>query len=82
MTDDWSLKSRVIKNRITGGKYVHVYNIETLRKKLIEDFTGLGMPPLPKEEVEKIINKRFGHDWNTNTRSHLWLNRKNKEKEI
>lgn len=69
MSDDWSLTGLKQKKIDYVDKSIdipyeiyHAASIETLRQKLIEDFTDIGMPPMPKEIVEEIINKRFGYN--------------------
>ena len=62
MTDDWSLKDKKAY-RSTGMHYTDT-TIEILRKKLIDDIMNTEftqhLPDWSKEEIIKIINKRFG----------------------
>ena len=56
MDDDWSLKGKDIFRTIEDT-WISSSNIETLRKKLIED---LNLRFGWHEHITKIINKRFG----------------------
>lgn len=58
MSDDWSLKGTYyIPN---DCKYYKEDEIETLRKKLIEDFSSMNRFNVSIGTVIATINKRFG----------------------
>lgn len=68
MKDSWSLKDKGMRG-YPNGEPTGIYSrevIETLRRKLIEDYVYLAKHPdwLNKQEMDFIdqINKRFGID--------------------
>jgi len=65
MSDDWNLKDKKVTtwatNNVNDTWYTYKdTDIETLRKKLIEDIKNLVQRDI--YSIEKIINKRFGID--------------------
>ena len=72
MSDDWSLKGKILISEVdTWDDEVHLKeDIDTLRKKLIDDITErlstecgtCGQSVISNKEISQIINKRFGVD--------------------